>query len=80
MGVIERDGSIENPEGIDPKELENYMLVSLKKSNSIIIYCRSVKAKSSTFLNAFLLLFCQENGTIVGFPGAKVSIFLLFYL
>ncbi|XP_031562890.1 glutamate dehydrogenase, mitochondrial-like [Actinia tenebrosa] len=38
VGVIERDGSIENPEGIDPKELENYML---------------------------------ENGTIVGFPGAK---------
>jgi glutamate dehydrogenase/leucine dehydrogenase len=30
VGVIERDGSIENPGGIDPKELENYMLVKNK--------------------------------------------------
>lgn len=28
IGVIERDGSIYNSEGIDPKELENYLLVS----------------------------------------------------
>lgn len=29
IGVAERDGNIFNPEGIDPKKLEDYMLVSL---------------------------------------------------
>ena len=28
VGVIERDGSIMNPDGIDPKALEDYKLVS----------------------------------------------------
>ena len=28
VGVIERDGSIMNPDGIDPKVLEDYLLVS----------------------------------------------------
>lgn len=30
VGVIEWDGSIKNPNGIDPKDLEDYKLVSLK--------------------------------------------------
>ncbi|XP_017884592.1 glutamate dehydrogenase, mitochondrial [Ceratina calcarata] len=38
IGLIEHDGSIFNPEGIDPKKLEDYRI---------------------------------ENGTVVGFPGAK---------
>lgn len=38
IGIIEHDGSIFNPEGIDPKKLEDFRI---------------------------------ENGTVVGFPGAK---------
>lgn len=41
VGVGEMDGSIWNPNGIDPKELEDYKLVSGRK-------CRRLLARSGT--------------------------------
>lgn len=38
VGVAEIDGSIWNPNGMDPKELEDYKLVSL----SLSLYCLSL--------------------------------------
>ena len=39
IGIIEKDGSIFNPQGIDPRELEEYKLVSVHQpaSDSVII-------------------------------------------
>ena len=37
VGVMERDGSIVNSTGIDPKELENYVIVSVLPSSYLFL-------------------------------------------
>ena len=63
VGVMERDGSIVNYEdGIDPKELEDYILV---------YHTQHVTGPSSTGCGLTPPgLHPQDNETIVGFPGA----------
>lgn len=68
VGVGEMDGSIWNPNGIDPKELEDYKLVSGQKCHHLQWYYRLVSAESS--FETWLLCGCQANGTIVGFPNS----------
>lgn len=39
VGIAEIDGSIWNPNGIDPKELEDYKLVSREGTCPVSLYC-----------------------------------------
>lgn len=68
VGVAEIDGNIFNPNGIDPKELEDYKLVSEEemcspRSGSTV--------PSNTMPMSVRLLLSQQHGTIVGFPNAQ---------
>jgi len=36
IGIMEKDGSIVNPEGINPRELEDHVLVSLINETNIL--------------------------------------------
>ncbi len=46
VGVGEMDGSIWNPNGIDPKELEDYKLVRINRS--FPLECRNIQCKAAT--------------------------------
>lgn len=72
VGIGEIDGAIYNPDGIDPKQLEDYKLVSALLSSPhfcrflIIIFFEIVLIHSPLKPPSL-----QQHGTIVGFPGAK---------
>lgn len=77
IGVGEMDGSIWNPNGIDPKELEDYKLVSGPQCNRV--GSLNMDANCSLINNHHhgrvgaehrCDLRPQANGTIVGFPGS----------
>ena len=70
---MERDGNLFNADGIDPKELENYKLVqcvAFYPHSSLQCLFYKFYFKMSYFI---VSLFLQDNnGSVKGFPGAKV--------
>lgn len=67
VGIGEMDGSIWNPNGIDPKELEDYKLVrgpQCKRSRSLNTEANEHGQSTRCDLRR------QANGTIVGFPDS----------
>lgn len=71
VGIAEIDGNIWNPNGIDPKELEDYKLVSKEEMFIARWYRFSGSALLFILQTDVVLLFKQQHGTIVGFPNAQ---------
>jgi len=55
IGVMEWNGSIYNPNGIDPRELEDYFLVNFTRIT--LVGCSAVERRS---LACELSLFCAQ--------------------
>lgn len=56
VGIAEHDGSIVNPEGIDPKEIENYKIVSIHHDQLVhTFWCMCLYASTWCLLQT---LFC----------------------
>lgn len=71
VGIAEIDGNIWNPNGMDPKELEDYKLVSKEHLLCSVWCCHCGTTVLSLLQMGVHLLFSQQHGTIVGFPNAQ---------
>lgn len=72
VGIAEIDGNIWNPNGIDPKELEDYKLVSPEETFCPIWVQPLWLDCAIAFTNVRLSHPpSQQHGTIVGFPNAQ---------